>query len=57
MLATSPFILYKLFPKDLLAQVKVQLEVLKEILASESNYSVIKVKNGQVCKLPVSSQV
>jgi len=51
-LPSSPFILYKLFPNNLVAQVKVQLDVLKDILASKPDYSTIKVKNGRICKLP-----
>jgi len=55
-LPSSPFILYKLFPKDLVAQVKVQLDVLKDILASKPDYSTIRAKNGQICKLPAPSR-
>ena len=54
-LTTSPYTLYKLFPRDLLAQFKAQLEDLKQVLASEPNYSIVEAKNGRFCQLPVPS--
>ncbi len=53
LLHSSPNVLYQLFPRDLVAQVKVQLEVLKELLDSESKYQVIEATNGRFCKLPI----
>lgn len=40
-LQNPPNVLYQLFPRDLVAYVKVQLEVLKELISSESKYEVI----------------
>ncbi len=53
LLPTSPNILYKLFPREAVMRVKVQLEVLKKISDMPLGYSLVEVKNGQFCKLPV----
>jgi len=50
-LPTSQFTLYKIFTKKSVAKVKTQLETLKEILRGKPNYSMVKVTNGQFCKI------
>lgn len=53
MLPNSAVMLYQLFPQDLLAQMKIKLEILKELLGSESQYETVEVKNGQFCRFAV----
>gem|GEM_PF-6308371 len=45
--------LYQLFPHDLMEQMRIKLEMLKELLGSESQYETVEVKNGQFCRYSV----
>jgi len=54
LLPNSAVMLYQLFPQDLLAQMKVKLEILKDLLSStESQYETITVNNGRFCRYTV----
>jgi len=46
-LQSTPFALFELFPKKILAQAKEQLRDLRKILKMKPNYQMIKVKNGE----------
>ena len=51
LLPTSPFALYEIFTGESIARVKNQLEVLNRVLISKPKYTVVKVSNGEFCKL------
>lgn len=53
LLQSPPNILYKIFPPDALARVKVQLQVLQDLLKMQTNYTVIEANNGRFWKIPV----
>lgn len=53
MLQTSPSILYRMFPSDLVAMFKVQLDELKKIIENPTNLSIVEVSNGKFCRLAV----
>lgn len=52
-LQSPPNILYKLFPRDALAHVKIQLQVLQDLLKMQTNYTVVEANNGRFWRLPV----
>lgn len=49
-LPNSSIKLYQLFPSDLLEQMRIKLEILKDLVGSESQYATVEVKNGRFCK-------
>lgn len=54
-LQSPPNVLYQLFPREALARVKVQLQVLQDLLKMQTNYTVVEANNGTFWKLPVSA--
>lgn len=42
--------LYQLFPSDLLEQMRIKLEILHDLLGSESQYATVEAKNGRFCR-------
>lgn len=54
-LQNPPNVLYKIFPPDSLARVKVQLQVLQDLLKMQTNYTVMEANNGRFWKIPVSA--
>ena len=53
MLQSPPNVLYQLFPREALARVKVQLQVLQDLLKMQTNYTVMEANNGRFWKIPV----
>jgi len=51
-LQSPPNVLYQLFPREALARVKVQLQVLQDLLKMQTNYTVIEARNGRFWKNP-----
>ena len=51
-LQSPPNVLLRLFPREALARVKIQLQVLKQISQMKSNYLPIHANNGTFWKLP-----
>lgn len=52
-LPNSSIVLYQLFPSDLLEQMRIKLEILKDLLNSKSQYATVEVKNGKFCQYVV----
>ena len=52
-LPNSSIKLYQLFPQDLLAQMRVKLDILKDLLQSESQYATVEAKNGTFYKFDI----
>ena len=49
-------ILYKIFPRGAMSKVKIQLQVLQDLLKMQTQYQVVEVKNGTFWKLPIPAQ-
>ena len=54
-LQSPPNILYQLFPREALARVKVQLQVLQDLLKMDTQYQIMEANNGTFWKIPVSA--
>ena len=55
MFQSPPNILYQLFPREALARVKVQLQVLQDLLKMDTQYQIMEANNGTFWKIPVSA--
>ncbi len=55
-LHSPPNILYKLFPREAVARVQLQLQVLHDLLETDTQYQKMEVNNGTFWKLPLPAK-